>query len=835
MAAVVGLPVGWLSVSRSAKDFFVSYTGADQAWAEWIADQLEAAGFSTVLQAWDFRPGENFILRMNQALAEAERVLAVLSPRYFTSAYASDEWTAALVRAAGKADRLLPVRIEPCDLPPLIANRVHVDLAGLDERTAAARLLGVIKQGRAKPAGRRPFPGQPQQKTTRLRFPGRRPEIFNAPARNPNFTGRGDLLKALRRTLRARRAGAVVQASAAYGLGGVGKTQLAVEYAHRFAADYDLVWWVPAEQPVAIAGHLAGLAHRLGLPEMADQGEQLVLLFEELGRRGRWLLVFDNATTPHQLAPYRPPAGGGHLLVTSRNPAWVAMATPLRVEVLPRREAVAFLRVRAGRPGDPDAEALAAALGDLPLALEQAGAYVEETHGTLGGYLELFTERGGELLKMGGPIDYQHTVATTWTMALERVRAEAPAAVDLLNMCSFLAPDDLPRPLLSEHAEQLPDRLRRVAGDRLAFDQTLVALGRYSLMTVSEHTLAVHRLVQTVVRQNLDQAAARAWAGAVVRLMGAVFPRESHDVRTWPGCARLLPHALTATGHAEAMDAELEATSVLLTRAAGYLWARAELAQARPLYERALAMLETQFGADHPNTAHGLDSLGNVLHDLGDLPAARDYHERALAILEAELGPNHPDTAHCLSNLGAVLNELRDFPAARAALERALVIYEARLGPDHPATTHTLNNLGNVLADLGDLPAARIALERALAICETRLGDDHPNTATILNNLGSMLAGLGDLPATRDHYQRALAIYEAQLGPNHPDTAHCLSNLGGVLRDLGDLPAASDHYQRALAIYEAQLGVHHPKTVTVRELLARVQGELGSPSAAGDE
>jgi tetratricopeptide (TPR) repeat protein len=774
------------------REFFVSYTGADQAWAEWLADQLETAGHSVMLQAWDFRPGENFVLRMNQALERADRILAVLSPAYFGSAYATDEWTAALVRDPAGRDRLLPVRIEPCDLPPLIANRIYVDLVGLDERTAAARLLGGIEQGRAKPAGRRPFPGQPQQKTTRLRFPGRRPELFNAPARNPNFTGRGDLLKALRRTLRARRAGAVVQASAAYGLGGIGKTQLAVEYAHRFAADYDLVWWIPAEQPVTIPGHLAGLARRLGLPDTADQGEQLVLLFEELGRRGRWLLVFDNATTPHHLAPYRPPAGGGHLLVTSRNPAWVAMATPLPVEVLPRDEAAAFLRVRAGRPGDPDAEALAAALGDLPLALEQAGVYVEQTHGTLGGYLELFTERDGELLGMGRPIDYQHTVATTWTMALERVRAEVPAAEDLLNMCSFLAPDDLPRPLLSEHAEQLPDRLRQ-AGDRLAFDQTLGALGRYSLATVSEHTLAVHRLVQTVVRQNLDQAAARAWAGAAVRLVHAAFPRESHDVRTWPECARLLPHVLTATGHAEALDAELKATSVLLTRAAGYLWARAELAQARQLYERALAILEAQFGPDHPNTAASLDSLGNVLHDLGDLPAARDYHERALAILEAQLGLNHTATANSLSNLGSVLNDLRD------------------------------------------LPAARTALERALAICETRLGGDHPNTATILNNLASMLAGLGDLPTTRDHYQRALTIYEAQLGPDHPTVAHSLSNLGGVLRDLGDLPAARDHYQRALAIYEAQLGPDHPKAVTVRERLARVQGELGSPSAAGDE
>ena len=189
------------------------------------------------------------------------------------------------------------------------------------------------------------------------------------------------------------------------------------------------------------------------------------------------------------------------------------MVTTLPVEVLPREEAVAFLRARADRPGDPAADALAAALGDLPLALEQAGAYVEQTRTSLGGYLELLEERAGELLGLGGPLDYQHTVASTWTLALERLRGEAPAAEDLLTLCAFLAPEDLPRALVSEHADQLPDRLQQTAGDRFAYDQTLGAVGRYSLVTVSEHTLAVHRLVQTVVREDLDEEAARGWAG----------------------------------------------------------------------------------------------------------------------------------------------------------------------------------------------------------------------------------------------------------------------------------------------------------------------------------
>jgi tetratricopeptide (TPR) repeat protein len=850
------------------RDFFISYTEADRPWAEWIAWQLEGRRYTTVLQAWDFHPGENFVARMRDALEGADRTVAVLSAAYLASLYGTDEWTGAFLHDPHGRSRLLPVKVEACQLPRLLATLVYIDLVGVDRATAKRRLLDGVRQGRGRPEGEPDFPGgrgARGQAAAEPRFPGQRPELSNLPPRTPNFTGRDQLLDRLAEQLRAGRAAAVVQARAVYGLGGVGKTQLAIEYAHRHQGDYDLVWWVTADQPLAIPGQLVALARRLGIPEQAEQTETIQALWEELGHRDRWLLVFDNAETVQDLRRYWPPAGSGQVLVTSRNPAWGGLAVPVAVEVLPRDQSVAFLARRLGGSHDPHALGmLAEALGDLPLALEQAAAYLEETATPTGEYIRLFGQRARELLALGQSATSQETIATIWALSLERIRASAPAAQDLLTLCAFLAPDDLPRELLLQHPDALPEPLAAAVRDQLGFQQALGALRHYSLISVTGDAISMHRLVQAVVRHQLDADNEQQWATTALQLLNTVFPAEHSNPDAWPASARLLPHALAVAGHAEALDIHPAQIVRLLNEAGSYLWQRADHQQARELHERALAICEARLGANHPGTATTLTDLSLVVHDQGDLAGARSLLERALAIREASLGRDHPDTAYSLSNLARVLryqgdltgahdlleralairvarlgadhldtafslnnlarvlHEEGDLAGARRLHERALAIREARLGADHPTTAWSRNNLANVLADQGDLDGAHDLLERALAVREARLGADHPATAYSLNNLARVLHEEGDLAGARRLHERALAIREARLGADHPDTAQSLSNLATVLYDQGDLVGARRLHERALAIREARLGVQHPATATSRERLAAV-------------
>jgi tetratricopeptide (TPR) repeat protein len=577
------------------------------------------------------------------------------------------------------------------------------------------------------------------------------PAVWNVPyARNPAFTGREALLDALHAARWGEQPVALTQVLR--GLGGVGKTQVALEYAYRFASAFRVIWWLRAEEPATLAADYAALAEHLPLPAgaTAEPGARIAAVRAWLEGHDGWLLIFDNAPEPAAVTPYLPRRVGGQILITSRYLGWGGAARSVTVPTFPRDESVRFLLDRTQQADAEAAAALAAEVGDLPIALAQAAGYLDATGITLVGYLARWRTHRAELLGRGHEgLDYLDTVATTWEVAFQALQAREPAAADLLCLCAYLAPEAIPPRLLRDSSEVLPERLAAAVADDLAWDTVIAALRRYALVETAEPTLAVHRLVQAVTRDRLAEDDRRTWAAAAVTCLArAVRQGETPpwDVRSWPALAEWLPHGLAAAAHAEGLQVARQDTALVLNQFGLYFRARAQWTDARAALARALTLYEAAYSPDHPTVATTVNNLGGVLRALGDLAGARAANERALTIDEASYGPDHPTVATTVNNLGGVLRALGDLGGARAALARALTIDEASYGPDHPTVAIRVNNLGGVLRGLGDLAEARAAYERALRIFEAHLGAAHPSTQTVRRNLETVAPGRPSAP-----------------------------------------------------------------------------------------
>ncbi|HXA63280.1 MAG TPA: FxSxx-COOH system tetratricopeptide repeat protein, partial [Streptosporangiaceae bacterium] len=338
---------------------------------------------------------------------------------------------------------------------------------------------------------------------------GRVPEVWGKiPQRNKNFTGREDLLLRLSAGIESQVTAVVPHAL--HGLGGVGKTQMAVEYAYRYRSEYDVVWWLPADQPVLVRSSLANLAPHLGLPPATSSGiEDAANAVLDALRRGEpyanWLLIFDNADQPEELTEIIP-QGPGHVLITSRNHRWEGVVDTVAVDVFTRKESVEFLNKRVPRAiNKGEADRLAHELGDLPLALEQAGALQAETGMPVAEYLLLLGQRTSQLLSEGKPTEYPVSMTAAWGLSVASLREKLPEAVDLLRCCAFFGPEPIPRDAFSRPPAGLSPQLADLIGDRIRLSRAIGELGRYALarLDIPGRTIQVHRLIQALVRDEL--------------------------------------------------------------------------------------------------------------------------------------------------------------------------------------------------------------------------------------------------------------------------------------------------------------------------------------------
>jgi tetratricopeptide (TPR) repeat protein len=674
--------------------------------------------------------------------------------------------------------------------------------------------------------------------------------------RNSHFTGRSDLLAQLAERLippsnedgqPTPKRTALTQPQAITGLGGIGKTQLAVEYAYRSRGRYTHTLWINAASEEAIISSFVALAAEV-LPASiveseTDQHNLAALVRRWLERcEQSWLLICDNADDPLIVVPYLPRSGKGSILLTTRDQAPGSFAAPLAVDKMELQEGIALLLTRAQRT-DKIAEAereavhqIVQALDGLPLALDQAGAYIEENRCSFADYLQLYQKQHVKLLAQRGKQagNYLESVATTWMISIAKVEQASAAATDLLRLCAFLDPNQIPEELISEGAAHWPPSLQAAAADPLAFNHMLAKLLKYSLISrqPESRSLRIHRLVQVVQLDAMDLETQRQWAERVVLAVNALFPHNPNDVNMWPHCQRYLAQVQKCDVLIKDYALLRSEAADLLNRAGIYLYHHNLYAQAEPLYQRACSILEQLSSIVHPHTASILNNLAILYKAQSKYEQAEVHYQRALSIREQQVGPLHPHTASILNNLAILYAQQSQYEQAELLFKRALTIRKQQLGPCHHLTADSFHNLAALFAVEGKHKRAEPFLKYALSIYEQQLGSLHLDTARSLNNLAGLYYQQGQYEEAEPVYLRALAIYEQQLGPDHPDTARSLNNLGLLYKERGRYKQAEPLLKRALAIYERVLGSDHPRTQGTRRNYATLLRAMGRDAEA---
>lgn len=648
--------------------------------------------------------------------------------------------------------------------------------------------------------------------------------------RNPLFTGREEILTELHQHLGVQQEPRPTQSLALYGLGGIGKTQVVLEYAYRYALEYSAILWIAAETHEHAMSSVLRIAEllRLVAPEEADNRRIVTAAQSWLTTHSQWLLILDNVEDVELFQHWLPATRQGSILLTTRRQALGSLAQGMELASMPREEGALFVLRRAkvlglaatnkqmyqlavSRPTEyATASELVMAMGGVPLALDQAGAYVEETGCSLCDYLQRYKHQRVHLLsRRGVPAgDYPHSVTATFKLAHVQVEQEQSAAADLLRVCAFLHADAIPEELFVTGAAHLETGLALLSTDPSWFDQAIAVLRSLSLVQrYSEtKTLSIHRLVQTVLREEMGEQEQAHWQIRTLHLLHALFPEVTYN--SWKLCERYLAHVLACAATIPEQRENL-LLAELLWKVADYLHERAQYEPAEPLYLRVLRIFEREHGPEHPTIARLLNMLALLYIDQGKQQQAEALLERTLRILEKTLGPEHPDIARPLTNRAILLAEQGKYELAELLYCYALRIWEQAWGPEDPGLAHLLYGLADLYQEQGKYEPAEALFQRTLCILEQAWGPEHPHLGHPLNGLALLSLKQGRYCEAEAFCQRALYLWEQTVGLEHPYVASSLTILAQLCLEQKQYKRGEQLCQRALQLQEQTIGPEH--------------------------
>ena len=618
---------------------------------------------------------------------------------------------------------------------------------------------------------------------------GARPRIWgNVPQRNKNFTGRVDVLEQLRRG-ESKVTGVVPGEplpKALQGLGGVGKTAVAVEYAHRFGRDYDLVWWIPSDQMALVRSSLAGLAAELGLEAASATGiEAATAAVLDALRRGEpysdWLLIFDNADQTDELDRLIP-RGPGDVIVTSRNIRWQAYIDTVELDVFSRGESTEFLGKRAPKGlTDPDADQLADKLGDLPLALEQAGALLAEGGMAVEQYITLLEEQVTQIMAEGTSPGYPVSMTAAWKLSVGQLRQRLPQALDLLRCCAFFGPEPIPRDVFKRGARATEGGIGDLIANPILLARAIRELGRLALVKIDGPNISVHRLIQALLRDELSADERARYRQEAHAILAAGAPSSPTDVSNWPRYAELVPHVGSTVTDLAAC--QVPAHRALALDVMRYLYLFGDFASCEAFARRFISQWTEDSGHDDPNVLDAERHLGNLLRELGLYQDAYTLIADTLGSATRVLGARDPLTLALRNSFGADLRAHGDFVAARALDEETRALHEAVFGPDDPQTLRVMNNLALDYRLNSDFAAARDLHEAVYVRQRDAITGVSPTE--VLNSwigLARAVRLCGSFDEARDLGEEASDYGRHELGPEHYLTLRAVTDLSIALR-----------------------------------------------------
>ncbi|MFI6617989.1 FxSxx-COOH system tetratricopeptide repeat protein [Streptomyces sp. NPDC050528] len=722
-------PVGSIGGRAVKQTVTISFAGFNRAWAAWIGDRLERRGHRVVFARWDAPPEIALVDLLESLKLAPGRVLIVVSKWYFQLGPRTyEEWNAALRQVvAPDPAKFAAVSVSSDPMPTATAVLAAMDLSNVGVDEAERRLLDRLDMlgepllESADGARRGP------------RFPAVMPEVWGGvPRRNTRFTGREPLLNDAYHLLQDAEPGAGVLAF--YGMPGVGKTQLAAEYVYRFGPEYDVVWWVNAESLAAYRRRLAELAPKLGLSTGADYGERLRAVRDAL-RRGqphsRWLLVLDGADEPGQISNVVP-TGPGHVLITSRNQGWREQNSQLmEVPVYLRDESVAFIRRRASRLTDADANQLAEALEDLPLLLDQTAGWLNDSDLSVPDYIAQF-ESG-----LAVPGDIPGPFQRAWAILLTKLRQTVPESVDLLRLCTFFAPGFIPVGFLRALSmEEIPERFAGLIGDPALWTRAIDQLRQYSVVRLESHetvadedasagqSLYLHRMVHQIVHQGISDEDSRVFVDLVRRALVAADPGRPDDTRLWDKYAEIVPHLK----YADVLTSEARQVQRLVLNCLRYMYSSGEYTAGLKLGERAMDAWRELLGEGHPRFWELAHHYANLLRAVGDYQNAETVGRSVVETLKGQNRAQGLEYVRAINGIAADLRGLARYQEALELSEWLVPAWRDLLGESDRQTLSAQNNLAVSLRLLGRYEEALEMDRRTLELRREVLRAAHPET-----------------------------------------------------------------------------------------------------------